>query len=261
MHPAAGPGDIRCGFGKPAAGVYLAPPRGDRSNGCAVRAPSGTVEYMTQPNLHPQPSATWAADATARSNGKGRFGREVGYLLSGLPLGTAAFVLLVTGFALGAGTLILLFGVFVLGGALSVARFFARVEAAQIAHATGRALPPPADGPRRGGWGLLADAQGWRDLVHAIVAFPVRVATFALTLVWLCAGLGGTTYGLWSWSIPRDEYDGWIDLAFGWSGTGADILGNTTAGLFFLLTSIPVIHGLALTQSGLGRVLLRGGRL
>lgn len=190
-----------------------------------------------------------------------RFGRQVAYLLSGLPIGIVSFTLMVTGFCLGVSTLILLVGLFVLGGTLSVARYLARIEAAAIARATGRPLPPEAERVQRGGWGMLADAQGWRDLAHAVVAFPVRVATFSCTLVWLVGGVGGVTYGLWSWTLPSGSNEGWVELAFDWTGTGADIAGNTVVGLFLLLTAVPVIRGLTLAQAGLGRVLLRGGSL
>ncbi|WP_254693360.1 sensor domain-containing protein [Streptomyces qinglanensis] len=194
---------------------------------------------------------------------RGRFGREVGYLLSGLPLGIAAFVLMVTGFALGVSTLVLVVGLPVLAGTLSMARFLARVEAEQIAAVTGRPLPArpvgAAEGAGAGGsrWKGVADPQAWRDLVHAVLAFPVRVATFSVTLTWLVGGVGGLTYGLWSWSIPRGDEDGVMDLVFGLDGRGPDIAFNTALGVFFLLTAVPMVRGLAVTQAGLGRVLLR----
>ncbi|MDJ1137491.1 sensor domain-containing protein [Streptomyces iconiensis] len=213
-------------------------------------------------NPHPETYDAYGAHGSGVSVRRGtRFGRQVAYLLSGLPIGIAAFTLVLTGFCAGAPTLILLLGLPVLAGTLAVARYFARIEAAQIALATGRPLPPEAERPQRGGWGLLADAQGWRDLVHAIVAFPVRVVTFALTLVWTVGALGGLTYGLWAWTLPHGENDGWMELAFGWTGTGADIMGNAVVGLFFLLTVVPLVRGLTLTQAGLGRVMLRGGTL
>ncbi|WP_431980227.1 sensor domain-containing protein [Streptomyces qinglanensis] len=199
---------------------------------------------------------------------RGRFGREVGYLLSGLPLGIAAFVLMVTGFALGVSTLVLVVGLPVLAGTLSVARFLARVEAEQIAAVTGRPLPArpggaAAEGAGRGGsrWKGVADPQAWRDLVHAVLAFPVRVATFSFTLTWLVGGVGGLTYGLWSWSIPRGDEDGLMELAFGLDGRGPDIAFNTALGVFFLLTAVPMVRGLTVAQAGLGRVLLRPERL
>ncbi|NSC22414.1 hypothetical protein FM076_14985 [Streptomyces albus subsp. chlorinus] len=210
-----------------------------------------------------QSAPTVPADRDGRG---GRFGREVGYLLSGLPLGIASFVLMIAGFALGASTLILYIGLPVLAATLSMARYLARVEADHIATVTGRPLrsgtSAAGQGGRRGGrWATVRDPQAWRDLVHAVLAFPVRLVSFCFTLVWLVGGVGGLTYGLWSWSIPRDGNDGLMDLAFGVSGRGADILFNTAVGVFFLVSTVPMVRGLTVTQTGLGRVLLRRGEI
>lgn len=198
----------------------------------------------------------------------GRFAREMGYLLSGLPLGIAAFVCAVAGFALGAGTLLIVLGLPVLAGTLAVARYFARVEAEQIAYTTGRALPPPNGHAAAGRWPArrwparrwpaLRDPQAWRDLAHAVVAFPVRIATFGAALAWITGGVGGVTYGLWSWSVPRDGGDGLMDLAFGITGRGPDIAFNTVLGVLFLATTVPVVRALTAARVGLGRALLRG---
>ncbi|MBO8186676.1 sensor domain-containing protein [Streptomyces spirodelae] len=213
------------------------------------------------------PAPVPAPTASGRPRG-GRFGREVGYLLSGLPLGIAAFTLMIVGFALGVSTLILVIGLPVLAGTLAMARYLARVEADHIAVVTGRPLPArweePASrgagaeaGSGGGRWKAVRDPQAWRDLAHAVLSFPVRVATFALSLTWLVGGLGGLTYGLWSWSIPRDDNDGLMDLAFGISGRGPDIAFNTALGVFLLVTAVPVVRGLTVAQASLGRVLLR----
>ncbi|MGY1436422.1 sensor domain-containing protein [Streptomyces reniochalinae] len=207
------------------------------------------------------PLSALPADRSARG---GRFGREVGYLLSGLPLGIASFTLMITGFAVGVSTLILFVGVPVLAGTLAMARYLARVEADHIAAVTGRPLPAravaPGPGPGHSGrWSGVRDPQAWRDLVHAVLAFPVRVVTFCLTLTWLAGGVGGVTYGLWSWPIPRGDSDGWVDLAFGLTGRAPDIAGNLVLGVFLLATVVPVVRGLATVQASLGRVLLRRG--
>ncbi|MBO8196620.1 sensor domain-containing protein [Streptomyces oryzae] len=221
----------------------------------------------TTTHAQPGPRTLPALDSTASGSRRGgRFGREVGYLLSGLPLGIAAFTLMVTGFALGVSTLVLVVGLPVLAGTLSMAGYLARVEADHIAAVTGRPLPGRAEGQApgtaqrgsgSGRWKAVRDPQAWRELAHAVLAFPVRVVTFSLTLTWLVGGLGGLTYGLWSWSIPRDGNDGLMDLAFGVTGRGPDIAFNTAVGVFLLVTSIPVVRGLAVTQASLGRVLLR----
>ncbi|MFI8854122.1 sensor domain-containing protein [Streptomyces sp. NPDC053499] len=218
---------------------------------------------------HPRPAPAPAPTASGRPRG-GRFGREVGYLLSGLPLGIAAFTLMIVGFALGVSTLVLVIGLPVLAGTLAMARYLARVEADHIAVVTGRPLPERWEAPAwreaeaeagagsgGGRWKAVRDPQAWRDLAHAVLSFPVRVATFALSLVWLVGGLGGVTYGLWSWSIPRGDNDGVMDLAFGISGRGPDIAFNTALGVFLLVTAVPVVRGLTVAQASLGRVLLR----
>ncbi|MGP3977554.1 sensor domain-containing protein [Streptomyces sp. 8N114] len=225
----------------------------------------------TTTNVQPAPHSLSAPVAMADGSRRGgRFGREVGYLLSGLPLGIAAFTLAVTGFALGVSTLVLVIGLPVLAGTLSMTRYLARVEADHIAAVTGRPLPARSERPaperegsgsRGGRWKAVRDPQAWRELVHAVLAFPVRVVTFALTLTWLVGGLGEFTYGLWSWSIPRDGHDGLVDLAFGVTGRGADIAFNTAVGVFLLATSVPVVRGLTVMQASLGRVLLRRGEL
>ncbi|UNS97637.1 sensor domain-containing protein [Streptomyces tubbatahanensis] len=213
---------------------------------------------------HAQMRTPVSALPADRGGRGGRFGREVGYLLSGLPLGIASFILMITGFALGVSTLILFVGVPVLAGTLAMARYLARVEADHIATVTGRPLPAravaPGPGPGRAGrWSGVRDPQAWRDLVHAVIAFPARVVTFCLTLAWLAGGVGGVTYGLWSWPIPRDDSDGWVNLAFGMSGRVPDIVGNLVLGVFLLATTVPVVRGLATAQASLGRVLLRRG--
>lgn len=60
-----------------------------------------------------------AEDATARP---GWLVRDLGYLLLGLPLGIAAFVVSVAGFAAGVGTLVVWLGVPLLAGTLAAAR-------------------------------------------------------------------------------------------------------------------------------------------
>ncbi|WP_369209005.1 sensor domain-containing protein [Streptomyces sp. PU-14G] len=215
---------------------------------------------------HAQAMSPASAVPADRAGRGGRFGREVGYLLSGLPLGIASFILMITGFALGVSTLILVVGIPVLAGTLAMARYLARVEADHIANATGRPLPVRAVAPGQGAgaagrWSGVRDPQAWRDLVHAVLSFPVRVVTFCLTLAWLVGGVGGLTYGLWSWPIPRTDNDGWVDLAFGLTGRLPDIAGNMALGVFLLATTVPVVRGLATAQASLGRVLLRRGEV
>ncbi|MDI2130709.1 sensor histidine kinase [Yinghuangia seranimata] len=202
------------------------------------------------------------ADTDRQPSRKGRFWREYGYLLSGLPIGTAAFAIVIAGLSFGAGTLVIVAGIPVLAGTHQMARVFARGERRRVEAATGRALPPhhytvPKAVPPSGWLAALRDPQSWRDSVHALVAFPVRVVTFCVAVTWTVGGVGELAYGAWSWSIPRDDGKaGLLDLMFGISSRGADIAFNTGIGVALVATAIPVVRGLTAVQAGLARALL-----
>ncbi|KUJ70526.1 hypothetical protein ACZ90_03655 [Streptomyces albus subsp. albus] len=198
------------------------------------------------------------------SGGPGRFWRELGYVLSGLPLGVAAFVVGISGAAAGAASLAVLLGIPILVGALAAARAFARLERRRVATVTGRPVPPPRyrdrSGPGRPKWpAALRDPQSWRDLTHMLVSFPLRVVGFALALTWTLGGLGELLYVLWSWAIPRDDdTKGLLDLMFGIDSRWADIGFHTGIGVALLATAIPMLHLLASVQTALARGLLAG---
>ncbi|MFI7272535.1 sensor domain-containing protein [Streptomyces sp. NPDC049879] len=203
---------------------------------------------------------TWGTPPPAPR--KGRFGRELGYLLTGLPLGIAAFSTVLTMLVLGAVGLALVVGASLLVAALAVAGAFARVERQRVAHVTGRPIPAPRYRERRGS-GIpralhaLGDGQRWRDLAHALVAFPLRIVTFCFAVTWTVGGLGELLYGAWSWSLPRDEgEEGLLDLMFGISSEAADIAFNTAVGVVLLATAVPLLRGLTALQTALARALL-----
>ncbi|MBB1242519.1 sensor domain-containing protein [Streptomyces durbertensis] len=192
----------------------------------------------------------------------GRFWRDVAYLLAGLPIGVVAFVLAVTGFTLGVGTVVVWIGLPVLVGTLVVARWFAATERWRVASTTGRPLPAPVyrrvagDGPARH-LRVLLDPQAWRDLLHMVLAFPLRVVGFVVATVWTIGGFGGLTYALWSWSLPRGEDNvGLAELMFGTSSRLADVGVHTGIGVVLLLTAVPALRALTATQAGLARLLL-----
>lgn len=195
---------------------------------------------------------------------RGRFGRELRYLLAGLPVGIAAFVIAMSGLAAGAAGFAVLIGLPILVASLKIARGFAGGERSRVAAVTGRALSRPhyrsADGAGTGpvGWlSALRDPQSWRDLAHMLVAFPLRVVTFCIAVTWTVGGLGELFYGAWSWAIPRDGgTTGLLDLMFDISSRVADIAFNTGIGVVLLATTVPVVRGLAKLQTGLARALL-----
>ncbi|WP_223291169.1 sensor domain-containing protein [Streptomyces avicenniae] len=195
----------------------------------------------------------------------GRFGRELGYLLTGLPLGIAAFTVVLTALALGTVGFVLVVGMPVLLAALAVAHTFARLERRRVAHVTGRPFPEPHPRERHGtgvtGWlHALRDAPRWRALAHALVSFPLRVVSFSLALTWTLGGLGALLYGTWSWSLPRDEgEEGLLDLMFGISSQAADIAFNTAIGALLLATAVPLVRGLTALHTALAHGLLGSG--
>lgn len=194
-----------------------------------------------------------------------RFWRGYGYLLGGLPLCIVAFVIAVAGFAAGVGTIVVWLGLPILAGTLRASRGLAGVERRGAEWATGRPLPPHHYRQTRGrGLGrlfsMLADPQSWRDLLHSVVAFPVRLAMFVIAVVWTVGGLGSLLYITWEWSLPRDDAAGnngglfW--LIFGYQFRLGEIALNTALGVVMLATAPLVIRGLVATRAGLARGLL-----
>ncbi|WP_049573215.1 sensor domain-containing protein [Streptomyces sp. SBT349] len=191
----------------------------------------------------------------------GRFGRELGYVLGGLPTGIVAFTAAVAGFSAGISTLVIWIGLPILAGTLRAARGMARVERRRVEEVTGRPLPPHVYRDRGGrGWagivGALSEPQSWRDLTHMVVSFPLRVVSFCVALTWTLGGAGALLYGTWSWSLPDDDRNGLFDLMTGVSSEAADIAFNTAVGAVLLLTALPVIRGLAALNAAVARGLL-----
>ncbi|WP_419998730.1 sensor domain-containing protein [Streptomyces boninensis] len=220
------------------------------------------TEMTAAPLMTSRPVPYETAQGDPASSRAGRFGNELGYLLAGLPIGIAAFVVAVTGVAVGAGAIVAVFGLPVLAATLAAARSFARGERARVAAVTGRAIPEPRYlKPEGTGLGrrllALKDPQAWRDLAHMVVAFPLRVLTFSLALTWTVGAVGELLYVTWSWALPRDRgEEGLLDLAFGISSRAADIGFNTGIGVVLLLTAVPVMRGLTALQAGAARALL-----
>jgi len=202
------------------------------------------------------------APATGTVAGSTRFWRGYGYLLGGLPLCIVAFVIAIAGFAAGVGTMIVWLGLPILAGTLRVSRGLAGVERRSSEWATGRALPPVHYREPRGRgitrlFGMLADPQSWRDLLHAVIAFPVRLAMFVIAVTWTVGGLGSTLYITWQWALPdSDGDDGLFWLIFGSDSLLGEIALNTALGVVLLATSPLVVRGLVATRAALARGML-----
>jgi len=139
-----------------------------------------------------------------------RVPRELGFLLSTLPVVTFAFVVLVTLFTLGISTVIIVGGVFVLVAALVAARWFGTVELVRLeAAGMPRIVRPLWDTERTPGvMGMLrhylGSAHHWLYLLHGgLVNFAVGLASWCIAFTWLVSGLGGLSYGIWERFLPE----------------------------------------------------------
>ena len=192
----------------------------------------------------------------------GRAGRRFGYHFSGLFLAVPAFALAIAGFAAGVGTLVVWVGIPILAATLVVSRWFAGLERRSTELALGRPLPPhhykePTGGIFRRMVGRLADAQSWRDLLHAIVGFPVRLVTFILAVTWVIGGIGGLLSYTWMWSLPVDDDGGGLYwLLTGTYNAFFEQTLNTVIGAVMLITAPLVLSLLTGVRAGLATALL-----
>ncbi|MBV6701425.1 sensor domain-containing protein [Kitasatospora aureofaciens] len=156
--------------------------------------------------LHPtrarrteEPPPFWRAPFSAH------YYREVGYVLTGLPVAIAGFVVAIPLFALGLGTIVTALGLPVLAGLTVAARGLGRLERSRVR--TMLALDVPAPAPvrqvRPGTWGAItarmADAAGWKAVLYQVLNFPWAVLSFVLTLVFQVLGWALLLYPLYHW--------------------------------------------------------------
>ncbi|WP_116952365.1 sensor histidine kinase [Jiangella endophytica] len=144
----------------------------------------------------PRPRVTWR-----------QIGRDLGYLLPGLPIAIASFTLMVTGFFLGIGLVVLAFvGLLILMATLLTARGFARAERARVGLMERREVGPVYYQPARerglsGVLEVLRDRQSWRDWLYCVLILPVRVFTWSVTMVWLGLTIGLSPLIALAWAI------------------------------------------------------------
>lgn len=111
--------------------------------------------------------------------------RNIGYLLLGLPLGTAWFTVLVSGYTTAISIVVVaLLGIPMLVGMWYLTRAFANVERSTANVLLGRQLAPaPMAAPHQGNlWVRLRSMSNerdrWRELGYLLLRFPVGIATF-----------------------------------------------------------------------------------
>ncbi|MFI7603859.1 sensor histidine kinase [Micromonospora sp. NPDC049366] len=192
---------------------------------------------------------------------------DSGYVLLGLPLALAGFVVLLVGSALSVGLVVTVIGLPILSGTLHAARAFADIERLRLPAVLRQPrirphyrTPEPGASAWRRIFVPIRDAQSWLDLAHGILRLIVAIATFVVTLVWWAGAVAGTLYWAYDWALPRGGPDD-TDLAelLGLGGSAAARVGlHSAIGLFFLITLPIVARGCALMQAGFARAMLTG---
>lgn len=140
-------------------------------------------------------------------------GHDFGYLVPGFFLTVIGFVVLVALIALGLGTLVLWIGAPILGFMLLTASGIAR-ENRELLRRWGEDVTEPhyrqpGPGVARRLITTIADPQTWREALHGtLVAFPLRITTFVVSITWVGAALGALTWWVWGRFLPADGYEG-----------------------------------------------------
>ncbi|MEU8273670.1 sensor histidine kinase [Microbispora bryophytorum] len=195
-----------------------------------------------------------------------RLGGDTVYVLVGFPLAVITFCLTTVGLSAGAGLLVVWLGVPVLAVTLLIARGMGDVERLRMRGVLGRDLPrpryptsPPGAGVFRKTITPLAGGQPWLDVLHGLLAFPVAIVAFCVTVTWWVVAIAGLTYPLYGWitsNIPGNtELPELLGLGRGYV---VDSVFYGTIGLIAVITLYPVVRSCALIKASLGRALLTG---
>ncbi|MFE7194559.1 sensor domain-containing protein [Kitasatospora sp. NPDC057541] len=150
-----------------------------------------------------EPPYAWRAPFTSY------FYREIGYTLTGLPLAVVGFAVAVALFSLGLGTVVTVLGLPVLAALTATARGFGGLERARVRGLLALDVPAPAPvrAVRPGAWGAItariADAAGWKAVLHQVVMLPWAILSMAVSLVFLCVGWTLALYPVYHWVFPR----------------------------------------------------------
>jgi hypothetical protein len=190
-----------------------------------------------------------------------QIGRDVLYLVAGLPAGIVAFTVLASGLALAAGLLVTLLGVPVLLGTLYAVRAVGDVERRRASWLLGA---PVVRGDRRWSGGIwrramaaCADGGAWRDATWSLILLPLGIVGFSVVAALWSAALGLLTSPLWYWALPQDDPDDVAVLRFLDSHALTPSVVRVAAGLLLIGVAAWCCRGLAAGTARAGRALLQ----
>lgn len=145
------------------------------------------------------------------------------YLTLSLPVGVAAFSIVVTGLGLAAGLAITLAGIPILLATLLIARGIAELERRRA----GLVLEERIHGREQrldgGLWQrtktIAADGASWRDTAWSLLMLPIGVAGFTAVVTLWSVALGMLTSPAWLWATNDGDPDlpFFNDLGLGYS--------------------------------------------
>lgn len=186
--------------------------------------------------------------------------RELGFLLTAVPLAVLGFGYAVALFSAGLGLLVTVIGLPVLAALTAGARGFAALERHRARTLLGTEVgdPEPVRPSRPGFWGgvtaRLADGLGWRAALYQVLMLPWSIFSAVLGLVLLTVGWVLAAFPAYQWVFARytdwpgyQLYDFTTDagvhheyyLTSNWQ-----IIGVSLLGLVFLYLTPPLLRGL-----------------
>lgn len=135
--------------------------------------------------------------------------RHYAYILPGLPIALFSLSLLLSLTAASIVTSVIWLGALLMPITLLVASGFAELSRNRL-RLWGAAVEPVSYRPSGPGplglLRLLLDPRRWLDLVfETLIAFPLRLVTFLVTLVWTVGAAAGLTYFSWSLFLPDER--------------------------------------------------------
>ncbi|WP_336207340.1 sensor domain-containing protein [Nonomuraea sp. LPB2021202275-12-8] len=194
-----------------------------------------------------------------------RLATDTRYLLLSFPLAVISFSLIVAGVAAGLGSAVAFVGLPVLAATAAMARNFADVERVALPAVLGTpvARPDYREAPIGAGWfrrvmNPLTTGQAVMDLLYGIIAFPIAVAAFVVTVTWWAGAIAGLLFPLYGWMIAdiQDVHGGLPSLLGLGDGPTVIVVFNTVVGLLFALTLVPVLRGAALIKASIAQAML-----